>query len=219
MYQNTLNYLAIRNFVVLRRLILNKSPVRMIDLKVYNNVSPEKGKVLITEPFLEDDYFERSIVLICEHNDEGSFGFVLTNDSELILSDILDVENGESKIYVGGPVGKEHLYFIHSLGNEIDDSIHIIGDLYMGGDFEQIKSKIALGLIDDSKIKFFVGYSGWVKNQLEGELKQNAWLVSDIIDEAALLNDDSKTLWATYMKNKGGKYKAFAQFPTDHKLN
>ena len=138
----------------------------MIDLKVYNNLSPEKGRVLITEPFLEDDYFERSIILLCEHNSDGSFGFVLNNYTELKLQDIVDFPEFETKISTGGPVSEKHLYFIHTIGDEITDSIHIAGSIYMGGDFEQVKEKIKMGLIRPTQIRFFIGYSGWMKKSV-----------------------------------------------------
>lgn len=191
----------------------------MLDLKVYNKMPPEKGKVLITEPFLEDDYFERSVVLLCEHNEEGSFGFVLNNYAEIQLQEISDFPPFDAKISIGGPVDAQHLYYIHTLGLDIQGSIQIAEGLYMGGDFETIKEKANLGLLIPGQIRFFIGYSGWTKGQLEDELSKNAWLVSNVIDLEALMNDQYTTIWEDYMRNQGGKYKAFSQFPTDHKLN
>ncbi len=191
----------------------------MIDLKVYNSLAPQKGRVLITEPFLEDDYFERSIVLLCSHNEEGTFGFVLNNFIDIRLQDIIDFPDFDTRISIGGPVGKDNLYFIHTLGKKIEGSLHIVDDLYYSGNFDQVKEQIGLGLIDPSQIRFFKGYSGWVKNQLDGELKQNAWLISDIIDISKLMDANYDEIWADYMHKQGGKYKAFAQFPTNFKLN
>ena len=191
----------------------------MIDLKVYNSLSPAKGRVLITEPFLEDDYFERSIILLCEHNAEGSFGFVLNNYTDLKLEEIVEFPDFDTKISTGGPVSEKHLYFIHTLGHDILDSVKVTDEIFLGGDFEQVKSKIKDGLIEPGQIRFFIGYSGWMKNQLDGELKQNSWLVSDILDVKKLMDVNYDTIWEDYMKNQGGKYKAFAQFPTNHKLN
>ncbi|MDX1350325.1 MAG: YqgE/AlgH family protein [Putridiphycobacter sp.] len=191
----------------------------MLDLKVYNKLSPKKGRVLITEPFLEDDYFERSVVLICEHNEDGSFGFVLNKYSEIELQDISDFPSFDTQISIGGPVDPQHLYYIHTLGHDIPGSIEVVDGLYMGGDFEALKEKANLGLIKKNQIRFFIGYSGWTKGQLEDELVKNAWLVSDIIDLSALMNDQYETIWEDYMRHQGGKYKAFAQFPIDHKLN
>ncbi|MFK8037735.1 MAG: YqgE/AlgH family protein [Crocinitomicaceae bacterium] len=191
----------------------------MIDLKVYNRMSPAKGKVLITEPFLEDDYFERSIILLGEHNEEGSFGFVLNNYTDLKLDEVSDFTYFDSHISIGGPVDPQHLYYIHSFGLDIPGSIQIADNLFMGGDFDAIKKHASLGLIKKKQIRFFIGYSGWTKGQLDDELEKNAWLVSDIIDSDKLMDDTYVTIWEDYMRHQGGKYKAFAQFPIDHKLN
>lgn len=191
----------------------------MLDLKVYNQLKPTKGKVLITEPFLEDEYFERSVVLLCEHNNDGSFGFVLNNYTDVKLEDISDFPIFETNISIGGPVGKQQLYFIHTLGEVITGAIKIIPGLYIGGDFEKLKAQANLGLIKKDQVRFFIGYSGWTKGQLENELKENAWLVSKIKDIPNLMNSNNDKLWEEYMNYQGGKYKAFAQFPTNHKLN
>ncbi len=191
----------------------------MIDLKVYNKLAPTKGRVLITEPFLEDDYFERSVVLICEHNDEGSFGFVLNNYAELTLSEVSDFPPYDAQISLGGPVDPQHLYYIHTLGPEITGSIKIVDGLFMGGDFLEIKEKAKLGLLKKGQIRFFIGYSGWTKGQLEDELAKNAWLVGNITSLDSIMDDTCETIWEDYMRKQGGKYKAFAQFPVDHKLN
>jgi putative transcriptional regulator len=191
----------------------------MLDLKVHNKMSPKKGKVLITEPFLDDDYFGRSVILLCEHNEDGSFGLVLNKYIDISISELTNFPEFETKISVGGPVGNKHIYFIHTLGNEIEDSIHVIDDIYMSGNFEKIIDKAKLGLLKSNQIRFFLGYSGWITNQLEDELKQNSWLVSDIIDSAGIMDVNNHSIWKDYMKSQGGKYKAFSHFPKKPELN
>lgn len=191
----------------------------MIDLKVHNRLSPKKGRVLITEPFLDDDYFGRSIILLCEHNEEGSFGFVLNNYIDVSISDLVDFPDFDTKISKGGPVGQNHIYYIHTLGDLIDKSTHVVGNIYSGGDFEDVKQKMELGLIKPNQIRFFLGYSGWTSHQLENELKHNSWLVSNIIDEDEIMDTNINDLWEKYMKSQGGKYKAFSHFPKKPNLN
>lgn len=191
----------------------------MLDLKVHNKMSPKKGKVLITEPFVDDDYFGRSIILLCEHNEEGSFGLVLNKYIDVSISELTDFPEIETKISVGGPVGNKHLYFIHTLGDELDDSVHVVDDIYMGGNFEMLIEKAKLGLLKPNQFRFFLGYSGWTANQLEGELKQNSWLVADIIDSNSIMDINNNSIWKDYMNNQGGKYKAFAHFPKRPELN
>jgi len=191
----------------------------MIDLKVHNTLPPKKGRVLITEPFADDDYFGRSIILLCEHNEDGTFGFVLNKFIDLDLEEAVQISGFDTKISIGGPVSNKNLYFIHTLGDEIEDSTHIVENIYSGGNFEALKTKIELGLVKKNEVRFFIGYSGWVVNQLEGELKQNAWLVADILNSEEIMDVENKTLWIDFMKRQGGKYKAFSNFPEDPNLN
>ena len=196
----------------------------MFDLNVYNKLEPLKGRLLITEPFMENDYFHRSVILLCEHNEDGSFGFVLNNYNEVKLSEfdnMSDVEANcdEFKISLGGPVSAKNLYYIHTLGDLLPDSIHVVADIYAGGDFDALKKLINDGKVKPNQVRFFLGYSGWVEKQLSGELKQNSWLVADIEDSADIMNVNYDGIWKDYMEKQGGKYKAFANFPKDPALN
>ena len=191
----------------------------MIDLNVYNQLEPQKGRLLITEPFEESSYFQRTVILLCEHNEEGSFGFVLNNYTDLALIDFEDLPAFETKIGLGGPVSAKNLYYIHTLGEQLDGSIHIVGDIYAGGDFDQLKELLRSGVVAENEIRFFLGYSGWVSKQLNGELKQNAWLVSEVGDSREIMDTNNHTLWEDYMIRQGGKYKAFAHFPKNPMLN
>lgn len=191
----------------------------MIDLNVYNTLEPKKGRLLITEPFEESTYFHRSVILLCEHNEDGSFGFVLNNYMDVKLSDFEGLPEFETRIGLGGPVSSKNLYYIHTLGDKLTGSIHVTGDIYAGGDFEQLKGMLASGLIAQDEIRFFLGYSGWVEKQLAGELKHNAWLVSDIKDTREIMDIHNKNLWSDYMSRQGGKYRAFAHFPKNPTLN
>lgn len=196
----------------------------MIDLNVYNTIDPAKGRLLITEPFEDSSYFNRSVILLCEHNHEGTFGFVLNNYLDIKLSSFEGFPTSEEMVFeppigLGGPVNSKNLYYIHTLGDQLKNAVHINGDIYAGGDFEQLKAMLFEGVIQEGQIRFFLGYSGWVEKQLEGELKRNAWLVADIADEHEIMDTNHKTLWADYMRRQGGKYKAFAHFPKDPALN
>ncbi|MGB1104100.1 MAG: YqgE/AlgH family protein [Crocinitomicaceae bacterium] len=196
----------------------------MIDLNVYNTIDPAKGRLLITEPFEDSSYFNRSVILLCEHNHEGTFGFVLNNYLDIKLSSFEGFPTSEEMVFeppigLGGPVNSKNLYYIHTLGDQLKNAVHINGDIYAGGDFEQLKAMLFEGVIQEGQIRFFLGYSGWVEKQLEGELKRNAWLVADIADEHEIMDTNHKTLWVDYMRRQGGKYKAFAHFPKDPALN
>lgn len=191
----------------------------MIDLKVHNKLQPKKGRLLITEPFLEGEYFERAVILLCEHNEEGTFGFVLNKYLDIGLDHFEGIPEFETRLGAGGPVSTKNLYYIHTLGDKLKGSFQVFGSLWAGGDFDQLKEMIANKEVAHNQIRFFMGYSGWVNKQLEGELKHNSWLVSDIKSIDDVMNVDYDSIWNDYMEQQGGKYKAFAHFPKDPALN
>lgn len=184
-----------------------------------NNLKPSKGKILISEPFLLDFYFKRSVVLLAEHNEEGSFGLILNKPVDITLSEMVEgFPDFHAPVYLGGPVKNDNLYFIHTLGNKIENSLKILDGLFWGGDIEHIKELILLGKIDATQIKFFVGYSGWVSKQLEAELSKNSWLVSNI-NQQQVMNNNTDSLWKSTIEKLGGDYTYWTNFPSDPVLN
>lgn len=180
---------------------------------------PERGKVLLSEPFLEDNFFKRSVVYICSHNKDGSFGFILNNVLTVCLHELVDgIDSCDFSICFGGPVNSSNLYFIHTLGHQIPNSIEIFEGIYTGGDFEIIKEGINNGSITNQDIRFFLGYAGWQVGQLETELKENSWIVGEI-DKCDVIKTDRKSLWKEILDKMGGKYKVISNFPEDPNLN
>ena len=158
----------------------------------HNDVLPIQGSILIAEPFLQDAYFQRSVVLLIEHTEHGSMGFVLNKKTDLIVNSFFKefAEFPEIPIYLGGPVSPNRLFFIHSLGdNIIPDALKINDYLYFDGDFNALKRYILNGHPIDGKVKFFLGYSGWTEGQLNHEIKRNSWAVSHITTDNILSAD------------------------------
>jgi len=186
----------------------------------HNNLSPGKGKILISEPFSQDAYFQRSVVLLIEHNAKGSMGFVLNKKTGLWVNDFFEGFENASRIpiYLGGPVSSDHLYFVHSLGSIIPDSIQIDDNLYFDGDFESINYYIMSGQPVEGKIKFFLGYSGWTENQLDGEIGQDSWLVSKPLGHNLLLAE-GESFWKHSVELVGGSYNTWINYPKDPILN
>lgn len=186
----------------------------------FGNQIPGKGDLLISEPFLPDPNFERTVILICEHNEEGSFGFILNKPSVLKLHDVLeDIEDYDAMIHIGGPVQQDTLHFIHRIGNKLEGGEQINEGLKWGGNFEQLKIMIAQGQVDDKDIIFFLGYSGWGEGQLMNELKEKSWIVHKSVTPEQVFDKDPKNLWREVLKEMGGKYKMFSNYPTDPRLN
>src|SRR5947209_934033 len=106
-------------------------------------VAPGSGRLLISEPFMLDPNFKRSVILLTEYGDEGSVGFVLNHESEYLLGDLVpDMAYSEIPVFIGGPVGNDTLHFIHRVPEKIDGGIEIGEGVYWGGDFETVKDLI-----------------------------------------------------------------------------
>ena len=180
--------------------------------------TPKVGNVLVAEPFLGDPNFERSVVLICEHSDEGSFGLVLNNPSKNTIADVFDDIYVEFPLFVGGPVQQNTLHFVHRLGHLIEESIDLGNGIFWSGDFESVKSLLNIGSIKTEDIRFFIGYSGWGAGQLNSELAKDSWIISDINAEL-LFEEYNSQFWRTVLKRMGGDYKVLANYPVDPRLN
>ncbi|MEW6467545.1 MAG: YqgE/AlgH family protein [Bacteroidota bacterium] len=183
------------------------------------NIEPGQGKLLIAEPFLKDTYFRRTVVLLAAHNEEGSFGFILNKELEISLCELIkDLPDVKTKVFLGGPVQRDNLFYIHSLGDIVENSVEIGGGIYWGGDFETIKSLIRRNEVSRKQVRFFIGYSGWSPGQLDEELKERSWIISDL-DKKRVLESRHKDLWKNALKDMGSEYAQFANYPEDPQLN
>jgi putative transcriptional regulator len=184
-----------------------------------NHVEPKQGHILIAEPFLSGSYFNRSIIIIASYSEKGAVGFILNKKVDYPVEDIfVDFPDFDSEIHIGGPVGTDSIYFIHTLGDVIPGSVHIKENLYLGGDFNALKLQIKLGLVDHTQVRFFLGYSGWDAGQLEEEIKENSWLVADI-SQADLMNLEEDTMWSKSVRAMGGRYSMWENYPQNPSLN
>ncbi len=195
-------------------MILNPLDYKIADL---NKIEPEKGRLLIAEPFMADSYFKRSVVLLAAYSDNDIVGFILNKPLQTTLDKILpsEINNDKFAVYLGGPVETSTLHFIHTLGTTLEESKHIFGNLFWGGNFEQLKKMINNNEVAPTEIMFFTGYSGWSKEQLTNEINEDSWLISNI--NTKIFN--KKNLWKEVLKKKGGKHAMFTQFPENPSLN
>jgi len=179
----------------------------------------EKGKLLLAEPFAEDAHFVRSAVLLCEHNEKGSLGFILNKPVDIEIESLFtEFPDFDAHVLYGGPVATNTLQYIHNVGDLLEGSLEIIPGLYWGGDFEKLKFLIESKLILSDNIKFFLGYSGWSEGQLEEEMNKGSWIISDMDANYAFKNK-SLALWKTILENKGDNFTVIAQIPEFTSLN
>lgn len=187
--------------------------------KYTNKIAPEKGRLLISEPFLPDPNFERTVVLLCEHNADGSFGFVVNKPSILKVNEVVeDIKNIDEVVYVGGPVQQDTLHFIHRNASIVDGT-PILDGIYWGGSFESLMFLCDTKQLSPSDIRFFLGYSGWGPGQLETELQDDSWIVCDYVTEELLFETDPNNLWRKALASMGGRFSVYANYPVDPRLN
>ena len=180
-----------------------------------NKILPRQGGLLIAAPFLRDYRFARSVVLMIDHNEEGSMGLVLNKSFSnlMTLNEIVPALASLPPIplYRGGPVGRDTLFYLHTL-SYLKDALPIGNGLYVNGDFEQMQQYILSGAPTQGVVRFFMGYSGWQKGQLKQEIEANTWIVNND-SEVDLLNMYLRDLWKESLCDMGGKYAVWSRYP------
>lgn len=186
-----------------------------------NKVLPCQGGLLISAPFLHDYHFSRSVVLMIDHNEEGSMGIVLNkNFSNLMtLNELVPTLEPLPPIplYKGGPVGRETLFYLHTL-SYLKDALPLGNGLYLNGDFNQMQQYILSGEPTQGVVRFFMGYAGWQKGQLKKEIEENTWVVCNE-SKVNLLNMYLRDLWQETLCDMGGKYAIWSRYPKYPTMN
>lgn len=196
----------------------------LFDFNGLNSLSLEKGRVLISDPFLNDDYFSKSVILLCETNEKGAFGLVLNHYITETLSDFMlkfkDVDCSDYKISLGGPVDTDSIYYVHTRPDLIKNSIQVAENIYLGSgeNFDFIAELIQSNKISSREIKFCLGYSGWTPGQLEEELEKNSWFVGNI-SEKSIMEYQESDIWKKTLEQMSEKHRVISNFPINPMLN
>ncbi len=178
-----------------------------------------KGTLLIANVAMQDPNFKRTVVLLCEHNEQGTFGLVLNRPLDLHLADVLeDFDEWEYPLWLGGPVQTNTLHLLHTLGTSIEGSVEVEEGIFWGGDYEEVRELIRLKVANETNLKFFLGYSGWGAGQLEEEMQGNSWYLAKATAQIVFSEPHDK-MWRRVLRAKGGDYAYLANFPEDPRLN
>jgi putative transcriptional regulator len=182
-------------------------------------IDPGPGILLIADPFLKDPNFLRTVVFLCEHKEEGSFGFVLNRQYQNTLDELIpELEDHKFPVYYGGPVQQDTIHFLHQYPDEIPGGIEVLKGVYWGGDFDLVIDMIKKGTIDPARIRFYIGYSGWSTGQLTTEMTEKTWLTVKAT-RPLIFHSNYEEIWKDALRQLGGEYEIMINFPIDPQLN
>ncbi len=182
-------------------------------------IEPGPGILLIAEPFLKDPNFMRTVVLLCDHQTEGSFGFVINRHYEHTLNELMNnMDELDLPVYYGGPVQMDTIHFLHQYPDKIPGGHEVKNDIFWGGDFDTAIQLLLSGEIDKNKIRFFIGYSGWSQGQLDFELKEKSWLTVEATRKI-VFHKEADEIWKASLRLLGGDYEQLVNYPIDPQLN
>ena len=182
-------------------------------------ISPASGILLIADPFLKDPNFTRTVIFICEHQPEGSFGFVINKQFEQTLDELMTGFDGfQIPVFYGGPVQMDTIHFLHQYPEKIPGGHEVTEGIYWGGDFAKLSAMVKTNEIDFNKVRFFIGYSGWSNGQLGEELKEKSWLTVGATRKL-IFHQQPENIWKDSLRHLGGDYEMLINFPTDPQLN
>jgi putative transcriptional regulator len=180
---------------------------------------PASGRILVSQPSMNDRFFGRSVVMLADHGSDGSFGFIVNKPANIKLSKVTDEFGAfDTDLYLGGPVHVNNLFYVHSKGQIVKNSFEIIKGVYWGGDLGEIRNLISSGKITEKDIRFYAGYSGWEPNQLDREMKENSWIVLDGLNQY-VFGSRPAGLWKKIVLTLGDDYAPWVNYPYDPNMN
>jgi putative transcriptional regulator len=185
-------------------------------------IPPGRGALLVARPHLLDPNFTRTVVLLCDHDDEqGSFGFVLNRRSENGLAEVLrgehDFRGRTDPVYVGGPVGLDSLAIVHREPG-LEGAVEVLPGVFLGGRPADLGEALREHGTPEARVRFLVGYSGWGKGQLAREMEEDTWVVAPG-SAGWVFDPDPDTLWRRVLRSLGGPYAVMANVPADPEMN
>jgi putative transcriptional regulator len=179
----------------------------------------KKGDLLLSQPFMLDGNFRRSVVFLTEFNDEGAVGFIINRPMDIQVDQLIpEFPEFPGYAYFGGPVATDTIHYVHRMGELLEDSLEVFKGLYWGGNYEQLKVLIEQKVVTEKDIRFFVGYSGWSEGQLEQEMEIGSWMKGKM-DKNYIFNFDAGDMWKKAVENKGDVYSVIANISDLDLLN
>lgn len=175
--------------------------------------------MLVAAPMMRDPNFHRSVILLCEHGENGTFGLILNHPLDMQLGDVIEEFFAyDPPVHLGGPVQRNTLHYVHRRPEDVPEGVALADGVVWGGDFESLKSIVRTGDVDYGDVRFFLGYAGWSPGQLEEEVEEGAWIPTSIVPDL-VFDSGVQELWREVLRRMGGEYALLSTFPDDPRLN
>lgn len=185
--------------------------------------TPLPGSLLVAEPFLRESYFNHGVICLIDHGPgRSTMGLVLNRLTSHSLGELIDgvAEDIDVPVFCGGPMSADRLFYLHTLGPDIiPGASRVRGELWIGGDFEAVKSYLAAGYPIEGHIRFFIGYSGWDDGQLAAELRRKVWAVAEPGDATDLLTGAEDAFWHSAVRSLGPSFRGWLYHPLNPRAN
>ena len=182
---------------------------------------PRTGDFLIADPsILGDTSFHRAVVFISAIHDKSPMGFIINKPFDFSLAEVMPEIEKELPLFYGGPVDMDQLFFIYNSEEPLlQGSKAMEQQLYLGGDIDTAIELVHTGILHENNCRFFLGYSGWAKGQLEEEIDLGSWIIQSAVQTTTFFDFPSEELWRRAMINKGGDYRIWADTPDNPNYN
>ena len=185
------------------------------------NTPLEKGIFLIATPSLRDPNFRQTVILLCEHGDDGALGVVVNRPTEMNITEVLPhvpiLEGQGHMVFSGGPVQRNHLLIIYKTPESPEDTHQVFDGVYLGGNIT-ILEDILKNPFSPDNFRTFMGYSGWAPGQLEAEMETGSWLTLPA-NSSLMFDRDHSRLWGDILQLLGTEYSMYTDMPSDPQMN
>ncbi len=186
------------------------------------NGSYSKGSFLIANPVLPDPNFSRTVVLLCNHNEEGSFGLVINRNSGLKSTEVFassELLTGyEGEVFIGGPVAPSQVFYLCRSSRSLPEMEEVCPGVHMGMSWEALETVLPDLPNPNEDLRFYMGYSGWGSGQLAGEMDQRSWLTCNASDPFVFTSPEQH-IWPKVVQSLGKDYEYLLHAPVDPRNN
>jgi putative transcriptional regulator len=184
--------------------------------------TPAQGTFLVASPLLRDPNFVRTVVLMCDHGEEGSWGLVLNRRTGLTFGELLDdlpfPASSEGPVHWGGPCEPSRMQVLHSLRRELPNEMEVCTGLNLGIDSDTFRRILSEALLPGEALRAYVGHAGWGSGQLEAELEMRSWITCTA-DVSVVFDTPPEEMWEAVLRELGPEFARLRRIPIDPRLN